>query len=229
MRKERCRIGAGLQARLHRDTRKPAYAAMSLTTEPGDSQSQEPTETDWLAMGLWDRFRKNGRAVRDWHERWAAAIGAADASAVVDLDDTLRRQPPIADDLELEEEMLDALRQLVELSRNLDASRLPAIETTHRLVGNDVCHFNAVVSVPDDPAQPTGRLLLTSRRAAFAGGGRVPSLAWHAVREVVRDSRDVLFVGHGDIAVRFRCNSFSDAVCGTAIARYLAEHARSGR
>ena len=179
-------------------------------------------------MGLLRWFSRNG-AVRGWHHRWAAAVSAPDASAVAELEAALRSQPPIARDLELEEEMLDALRQLVELSRELDAARLPIVETTHRVVGNDVCHYNAPVSVPDDPAQPTGRLLLTSRRAAFAGGGRVPSLAWHAVREVVQNGRDVLLVATGETIVRFRCNSFPDAVRGAAIARYLVRHARKSR
>ena len=153
-------------------------------------------------------------------------MGSPDAAAVASLEAALRRQPPIGDDLELEEEMLDALRQLVDLSRELDAARLPIIETSHRLVGSDVCHFSAAVSVPDDPAQPTGRLLLTSRRATFAGGGRVPTLAWHAIRQVVQDGRDVLFIHiGGEDGVRFRCNSFTDAVCGAAIARFLVSRA----
>jgi hypothetical protein len=176
-------------------------------------------------MGLLGWFRKDGRAVREWHDRWKTAVAERDAAAVAGLEAALRRRPPIAEDLELEEEMLDALRQLIALSHDLDASRLPVIDTTHRVVGSDVCHFNAAVCVPDDPAQPTGRLLLTSRRAAFAGGGRVPSLAWHAVRKVVQDGRDVLFVANGDTAVRFRCNSFPDAVCGAAIASYLVRKA----
>lgn len=176
-------------------------------------------------MGLLRWFRKNG-AVREWRQRWATAVSAPDAAAVAELEAALRSQPPIARDLELEEEMLDALRQLLELTRDLDAARLPIVETTHRVVGNDLCHFSAPVSVPDDPAQPTGRLLLTSRRAAFAGGGRVPSLAWHAVREVVQNGRDMLLVATGETIVRFRCNSFPDAVRGAAIARHLVRHAR---
>jgi len=119
------------------------------------------------------------------------------------------------------------MRQLVDLSRELDAARLPIVETAHRIVGADVCHFSAAVSVPDDPAHPTGRLLLTSRRAAFAGGGRVPSFPWHAVREVVQNGRDVLIIRAGaDEGMRFRCNSFADAVCGAAIARHLARQAK---
>jgi len=170
---------------------------------------------------------RNGSGTRAWREAWARAIASPDLASVASLEAALNRQPPLADDLELEEEMLDALRQLVDLSRDLSASRLPVIDTSHRMVGGDVCHFSAAVSVPDDPAQPTGRLLLTSRRAAFAGGGRVPALAWHAVRHVVQDGRDVLFVPlGGEGGVRFRCNSFADAVCGAAIARFLAASAR---
>jgi len=174
---------------------------------------------DWLT-------RKSDRAVRTWREEWARAVSSVDAAAVDTLEGALRQRPPIADDLELEEEMLDALRQLVDLSRELEAASLPRVETSHRIVGGDVCHFSAAVSVPDDPAQPTGRLLLTSRRAAFAGGGHVPALAWHVVRQVVQNGRDLLFlhVGGQDV-VRFRCNSFTDAVCGAAIARYLARAA----
>jgi hypothetical protein len=169
---------------------------------------------------------RNGRGAAAWRERWARAVDAPDAAAIDALEQDLRRQPPIADDLELEEEMLDALRQLIDLTRQLGAAGPPTVETSHRLVGGDACHFSAAVSVPDDPAQPTGRLLLTSRRAAFAGGGRVPALAWHAVRDVVQTGRDVLLVRKGgDDAVRFRCNSFTDAVCGAAIARYLVRRA----
>ncbi len=168
--------------------------------------------------------RRNGGATRAWRERWRAAVAAPDPAELSALESALRRQPPLADDLELEEEMLEALRHLVDLSAALAESRLPVVDTSHRVVGSDVCHFSAAVSIPDDPAQPTGRLLLTSTRAAFAGGARLPTLPWHAVRQVVHDGRDVLLLLRAADAevVRFRCNSFSDAVCGAAIARYLA-------
>jgi hypothetical protein len=177
----------------------------------------------------WFRAKENGKA-RAWREEWTRAIAAPDASALAHLQRVLEAKPPFSDDLELEHEMLDGLRQLVDLTVALDASRLPVIETTHRVVGHDVCHFNAPVSIPDDPTQPTGRLLLTSTRAAFAGSGRVPTLAWHSIREVLQVDRDVLFVrGDADSGVRFRCNSFADAVCGAALARYLVRQVRRPR
>lgn len=169
---------------------------------------------------------------RAWREAWSRAVASLDAAALPSLEAGLRRQPPIADDVEVEEEMLDGLRQLLEVGRELAASRLPIVETTHRVVGADRCHFSAPVSVPDDPAQPTGRLLLTSTRAVFAGGARTPALPWHGVREIVQSGRDVIVVlgraGEGD-GQRFRCNSFADALCGAAIARHLVRRAREPR
>ena len=144
----------------------------------------------------------------------------------------MTRTPPFADDLEIEEEMLDALRHLVALAVDLEAGRVPIVETSHRVVGPDRCHFSTPVSMPDDPAQPTGRLLLTSARAVFAGGARTPALPWHATREVIQSGRDLLFVSRnaqGDEGQRFRCNSFTDALCGAAIARHLMRSRRSAR
>ena len=78
--------------------------------------------------------------------------------------------------------------------------------------------------MPDDPAQPTGRLLLTSTRAVFAGGAGTPALPWHGTREIVQSGRDLIFVfkrAGEDDGFRFRCNSFADALCGAAIGRHL--------
>lgn len=188
-------------------------------------------------MRLFGWLRKtpeSGRdqAARAWREAWARAVASLDAAAIAPLDATLRRTPPFADDLEIEEEMLDALRQLLEVEQDLAAARVPVVETSHRVVGADRCHFSAPVSMPDDPAQPTGRLLLTSTRAVFAGGARTPALPWHATREVIQSGRDVLLVftnSQGDDGHRFRCNSFSDALCGAAIARHLMRTSRGGR
>ena len=127
--------------------------------------------------------------------------------------------------------MLDALRHLLDVERQLADARLPLVETTHRVVGADRCHFSAPVSLPDDPAQPTGRLLLTSTRAVFAGGAKTPALPWHGVREVMQNGRDMIFVsarGGDPDGYRFRCNSFTDALCGAAIARHLMRQVRGG-
>jgi hypothetical protein len=110
-------------------------------------------------MGLfgWLRGKSDNGEVRTWREAWSHAVGSLDEGAIASLETALRRQPPIADDIEIEEEMLEGLRQLLEVERELHAARLPVVETTHRVVGADCCHFSAPVSVPDDPAQPHAR------------------------------------------------------------------------
>jgi hypothetical protein len=183
-------------------------------------------------MGLFDWLTRKStdNGTRAWRDAWAAAVAGLDAAAVARLETQLRQQPPIADDIEMEEEMLDGLKQLLAIERDLAAGTLPLIDTTHRVVGADRCHFSAPVSLPDDPAQATGRLLLTSTRAVFAGGARAPALPWHGVREVMQTGRDLLFVlarGGADEGQRFRCNSFGEALCGAAIARYLSKRART--
>lgn len=202
-------------------------------TEQGAGQSRIAT-AERRCMGLfgWWKGKPDNGELRAWRDEWARAVASLDAGALAPLEAALRRQPPIADDVEMEEEMLDGLRQLIAIERELGAARLPLVETTHRVVGTDRCHFSAPVSLPDDPAQPTGRLLLTSARAAFAGGARTVPLPWHAVREVMQGGRDVIFVtsraGDGD-GQRFRCNSYAEALCGAAIARFLMRQSRGAR
>src|SRR6266852_2907871 len=139
--------------------------------------SRETGQVNGRRMRLfgWIANRKAGRGngeARAWREAWTKAVASLDAGAIGPLEAALRRTPPFADDLEIEAEMFAALQHLLELDRELAAARLPIVETMHRVVGADRCHFSAPVSMPDDPAQPTGRLLLTSTRAVFAGGAR---------------------------------------------------------
>lgn len=181
-------------------------------------------------MGLFDWFRRNGtptRAAREWHAAWEKALTDLDGDAPARLEAWLARDPALAEDREIEEEMLEALRDALALARDLAAAALPAIETAHRAAAGEPCHYSAPVSMPDDPAQPTGRLLLTSGRVAFAGGSRAPAIPWHAAREVVRAGRDLFVVRAGMTdGYRFRCNTYSDAVRGAAIARHLMQAAR---
>jgi hypothetical protein len=179
------------------------------------------------------RFLKRDRttdAAREWHQDWETAVARLDADAPSRLEARLRGGPPLDPlngDVEVEEEMLQALGDVLALERDLANAVLPVIDTSHRVAHQERCHFNAPVSMPDDPLQPTGRLLLTSGRAAFAGASRAPAIPWHAAREVVRAGRDLVIVRAGaDDGARFRCNSFSDALCGAAIARYLIRSAR---
>ncbi len=176
----------------------------------------------WLRRG-----RGADSALDEWHREWETAVAALDADAPEWLAARLRAQPPLAEDIEVEEEMMQALRDVLALQKALASSALPVLETAHRVAAGEPCYYSAPVSMPDDPAQPTGRLLLTSGRAAFAGGSRSPALPWHSTRDVIRRDRDLFFVRAGaEDGYRFRCNSFSDALCGAAIARHLMRAAR---
>jgi hypothetical protein len=164
-----------------------------------------------------------------WRREWADAVTAPSAATLERLRNALHVQPPLADDVEIEEEMLEGLERLIALTADLAEGRLPTIETAHRIVGTDACHFSAPVSMPEDVAQPTGRLLLTGTRAVFAGGARPTTLAWHAAAEVLQADRDVLLIrSDREVAYRFRCNNYGDALTAAAIARHLAARARRG-
>lgn len=162
-----------------------------------------------------------------WHREWEAAVATPTRDAHQRL---LAQLAPIAsagsaaeDDVEIEEEMLDALDALLTSMEQHAREGLPVISTAHRVVGADVCHFTAPVSMPDESGQPSGRLLLTGTRAIFIGAAAPRISAWHATAEVARSGRDLLLVRRsGDGLARFRCNTFADAVCAAFVARQLA-------
>jgi hypothetical protein len=80
------------------------------------------------------------------------------------------------------------------------------------------------VSLPDDPAQPSGTLLLTNIRAIFIGGSRAVTVPWHAVGRSFPQNRDLVLIrtDREDLH-RFRCNSFADALRGAFLARHLSK------
>ena len=162
-------------------------------------------------MGLFTWLKRSGsgadQRIQEWRREWMRAVEAVDAGAFPRLRAALQAQPPLAADLELEQEMLDGLERLIVLTDELKTG-LPRLETTHRVVGADACHFSAPVSMPDDPGQASGRLLLTSRRAVFIGGAKLTSIAWHAAGQALLADRDVVIVRvDGQSAHRFCCTS----------------------
>jgi hypothetical protein len=177
-------------------------------------------------MGLLGWFRRNREhddlPLSEWRRAWAAAFAAPDQAAVDELTAELSRLDRPDEEIEIEREMLDALRDLLRL-RSEAAGGLPVVETYHRVIGTDRCHFTAPVSMPDEAEQPSGRLLLTERRAIFVGAGRSTAVPWHAVGEARHADRDLLLVRSDRTALyRFRCNTYSDAVCGAFLAGQLA-------
>jgi hypothetical protein len=183
-------------------------------------------------MGLlgWWKGRNGGAGpakLAAWRKEWTAAVAAEDGAGVAGLRRSLDELGLTPDDLEIELEMIDGLSELSALAPRLREGNLPVIDTGHRVVGSDVCHFSAPASIPDDAAQASGRMILTSHRAIFAGGGRATSIAWHKIAEILQSDRDVLLVLHDrETGHRFRFNSFADALCGAALSRHLVRQTR---
>ena len=186
-------------------------------------------------MDLLGWFKTSGASREDrrlagWRKEWSAAAAAADTAQVGPLRARLEAFGLAEDDVEIEREMLEALQDLAELTAGVRATGLPVIETGHRVVGADRCHFTAPVSMPDEATQPSGRLLLTSARAIFVGGANGAAVPWHSVGEAVHVDRDLVLVRSGrDKLYRFRCNTFSDALRAAFLARELMAAHRRGR
>jgi hypothetical protein len=188
---------------------------------------------DWFTWGgqlrglqIWRRFQRRGpgedERVTRWKQAWTAAVAAPDPQQVLRLRADLDALDLSADDLEIEREMLDALQQLASLAATVGSDGLPVVQTGHRVVGSERCHFSAPASMPDEPGQPGGRLLLTSGRAIFVGGSSARTMAWHMVAEAIQAERDLLLVRVDRAHLyRFRLNSFADALSATFLAKRL--------
>lgn len=174
-------------------------------------------------FGWFGRRDGHRKVRRQWRHAWAAAIAREDASQAETLKaelDALRMQPD--DDIEVELEMLDALERVGALREQTADGSLPTVETHHRVVAGERCHFTAPATLPDDPGQTSGRVLFSTSRSVFVGGGRPQPVAWHTVRDVLHTDRDVVFVrGDGSASARFRFNTFADAAEAAFLARRL--------
>lgn len=180
-------------------------------------------------MGLWRWLRSGGSGPEarraEWKRAWQAALdgGDPDEAARAALAEQLDALGLPEEETEIEREMIEALRLLAELAGSVRSAGLPVVETGHRVVARDRCHFSAPASMPDHPAQPSGRLLLTASRAVFVGGGNSTSVPWHGVGQVLQSDRDLILVARRPGAPhRFRCNSFGDALCSAFLSRRLA-------
>jgi hypothetical protein len=189
------------------------------------------TETE-SRMGLlrWWKSRGGGgddSKLGDWRRAWQEACASPDVAHVAALSARLNELGLADEDVEMEREMLDGLDQLARLQSLVASNGLPVLETGHRVVGSDACHFSAPSSMPEESSQPSGRLLLTSARAVFVGGAKATTLPWHAVADVLQQQRDVVLVRNDrEQLYRFRCNLFADAMCAAFLARTLARGAR---
>jgi hypothetical protein len=171
----------------------------------------------------WGFFKKNAKAVDPRLSLWWRDIDAALLRPTTDAVDDLRRRraspdaPTDIDEHERQDEMLDALERLCVLATE---AALPVLDTQHRVIGTDTCHFMAPVSAPDH-GDAVGKLFLTSHRVIFAGGASI-AWPWHRVRRSRRTERDVLFEGGDTLALRLRCNSYGDAAIACVLAERLS-------
>lgn len=169
----------------------------------------------------WLRGRRSGndRQRDEWRQAWEKAVEFEDVSQLEPLKQRLAPLNVPGDDVEVELEMLDGLEQLAAL---VGAPTLPIVDTQHRVVAGDVCHFTAPASLPDDPGQASGRVLLTGEKSLFVGGAKLPPIPWHSVRYVGRLGRDVRYARYDEVVVaHFRFNTYGDAVVATHLARRL--------
>ena len=179
-------------------------------------------------FGWWKREQKGNDALQQWRTAWASAI-AGDGTSDDELRGRLDGLTTGETDVEVELEMLDALQQLREAQAATANGTLPTVETGHRVVAAEACHFSAPASLASDQVPASGRVLFTGSRAVFVGGGRTSASPWHMVQEVVRLERDVLLGrADGSAAAHFRFNTFGDAVVCAFLAKQL-KHPRRPR
>lgn len=181
-------------------------------------------------MRLFWRRRADRRAAHDetqaWFAAWHQAVQTGDETALQTLEVQAGQRRDRGDDVEIEDEMIEGARRVFALARDIEAAGLPTLTTNHRVVGADACHFSAPASLADDPAQPSGRLLLTAARAIFIAGPKLIQIPWHSVRNAQGRERDILLSRGAAEAIRFRCNTYGDALTGALIARHLVERVR---
>src|SRR3954451_9257769 len=174
---------------------------------------------EWFKRGA---AREDPR-VRRWRESWASSEPAAERAVIARLAGELEQIGLPDEEIEIEREMLQALIDRDELSCATRASGgLPRLEAGDRVVRGEPCPFSAPAAPVGQNRQPTGRLLLTSGRVIFVGGGAAVAIPWHALSAAAHADRHLVLVQSGGaVAYRFRCNSYTDALCAAFIGREI--------
>jgi hypothetical protein len=169
----------------------------------------------------WNFFKKRAAAVHPdvtlwWNDANAVALRPTRAGV-----DDLRPRLAALSDIDERERQVEMIEGLDHLCDVAETEAIPVLDTQHRVIGADACHFMAPVGAPDH-GDAIGKLFLTSQRVIFAGGASI-AWPWHRVRRVSRHERDVLFEGGDTLALRLRCNSYADALAAAAIGERLRQ------
>ena len=152
-----------------------------------------------------------------WWREANALAGTPDADRLAALRSQIADAEKAPDIAELQEEMIDGLERLLALSRE---PALPVIATQHRVIGNEVCHFIAPVSLIEQ-VDAAGKLFATAERLVFASG-TVRQWPWHSIAALTREERDVVIDLRGrPAAARLRANTYGDALLLVALAERL--------
>jgi hypothetical protein len=167
-------------------------------------------------IGFFKRSSRRAADVAWWRDAEAAAISPA-AEAI----DRLQREMRDAaspDERERREEFVEGLTRLLEVSSN---GGLPRVETQHRVIGTDTCHFVAPAGVAG-LSDAAGKLFLTSQRIVFASHG-VRAWPWHRVRAITRVGRALIIEVAGvEDPIQIQCNSYGEAMVAAHMGRGLA-------
>jgi hypothetical protein len=150
----------------------------------------------------WSFFKKRADPPHPDSAQWWRDANAAALQPTRDAVDELRRRIAAEAELDERERQIEMLEGLDNLCVVIAQAVLPVLDTQHRVIGADACHFMAPVSAPDH-GDAIGKLFLTSQRVIFAGGASI-AWPWHRVRGVARHERDVLFEGGETLALRLR-------------------------
>jgi hypothetical protein len=152
-----------------------------------------------------------------WWSEANALAASPDADRIAALKAQVADAKKDPDNAELQEEMIDGLERLLALAGE---RALPVIDTQHRVIGNELCHFIAPVSLIEE-VDVSGKLFATVERLVFAAG-TVRQWAWHAIPAITRVERDVVIDLRGrPAAARLRTNTYGDALFLVALADRL--------
>lgn len=152
-----------------------------------------------------------------WWREANALAGSPDRDRIATLKAQVVDSATAPDAAELQEEMIDGLERLVALA---ERSELPIVETQHRVIGSEACHFIAPVSLVAE-VDTGGKLFATGERLIFAAG-TVRHWAWHTIAAITRVERDVVIDLRGRPgAARLRTNTYGDAMLLVALSQRL--------
>jgi hypothetical protein len=184
-------------------------------------------------MGLISWLTRKDRTAEKQRQHWRSlcesAIAAESDAGLDELRAMLGPFERDGGDIEIELEMLDALKHAVQTRRDLSAGGLPHVETQHRVIRSEPCHFTAPASLPTDPGQASGRVLFTPTRCYFVTSGKTTTQPWHLVQQIVRRDRDLFFARpDGGGGAHYRFNTYADAVIATLLATELKKRRRTG-